>query len=75
MEQRCRHSQKSIRNRIGTVEIDYVIGCIQITEKVSVKTEEVWEKKEYNCSVTKNLVNKASGDMDMFDGCQELNGQ
>lgn len=46
------------RDRIRTVELDFMRRSLQLTRQDRVKTQYIWDKMEINCSVTKKLENK-----------------
>ena len=46
------------RDRIRTVELDYMRRCLQLTREDRIRTEKIWDKMEINCSITKKLENK-----------------
>ncbi|CAG9836974.1 unnamed protein product [Diabrotica balteata] len=49
----------TIRNKIRTVELDFMRRCLQITRADRIRTEEIWNRMEVECSITKKLENRA----------------
>lgn len=48
-----------VRDRIRTVELDYMRRCLQLTREDRVRNEVVWERMGISCSLTKTLENKS----------------
>lgn len=48
-----------VRDKIRTVEMDYMRRCLQLTREDKVRNEEIWRQMEVTCSITKALENKA----------------
>ena len=44
----------TIRNKLRSVELDYMRRCLQITKSDRVRTQEIWNRMEVKCSMTKN---------------------
>lgn len=50
---------KKVRDKIRTVELDYMRRCLQYTRRDRIRTERIWREMEVKESVTKRLENKA----------------
>lgn len=50
---------KNIRNKIRTVEMDFMRRCLQVTRRDRLRTEEIWRRMNITCSITKTLENRA----------------
>ncbi|PSN48045.1 hypothetical protein C0J52_09109 [Blattella germanica] len=48
-----------VRDRIRTVELDYMRRCLQLTREDRVRNEVVRERMGISCSLTKTLENKS----------------
>ena len=49
----------TIRNKIRTVELDYMRRSLHVTRRDKVRTEEIWQRMGVTCSITKTLENRA----------------
>ena len=49
----------TIRNKIRTVELDYLRRCLQVTRNDRLRTEEIWQQMGVKCSMTRRLENRA----------------
>lgn len=49
---------RAVRDRIRTVELDYMRRCLRVTRRDRVRTEEIWKRMNITCSITRSLENK-----------------
>lgn len=49
---------ESLRNKIRTVELDFLRRCLQITKRERWRTEEIWKEMGITSSITRNLENR-----------------
>lgn len=50
---------RRIRDRIQTVELDYMRRNLQLTRRDKIYTEGIWKRAVITCSITKILENRA----------------
>lgn len=50
---------QTTRNRIRTVELDFMRRCLKVTRRDRIRTEEIWRRMGVEQSITKTLENRA----------------